>query len=163
MSDGRVMTAEPWRLLTVCLLVMVRSSWVLELGEQVVEAVETGVPGALERAHPVVDGLQRRPVDPVPAVPPVHADEHETDRPQHAEVLGHLRLAEAEPVDELADRCLPGAQGIEEIAPARLGDGVERIRRRRGASHDDIIFRYRNMSRSLAMGARSMVGVWLMR
>ena len=39
------------------LLVMVRSSWVCELGEQVVEPVETGVPGALERAHPVVDGL----------------------------------------------------------------------------------------------------------
>ena len=57
---------------------------VLELGEQVVEPVETGVPGALERAHPVVDRLQRRTVDPVPAVPPVHADEHEADRPQHA-------------------------------------------------------------------------------
>ena len=79
-------------------------------------------------------------------MPPVHADEHETDGPQHAEVLGHLRLAEAEPVDELAHGRLPVAQGIEEIAAARFGDGVERVGRRRGASHADIIFRYRNMS-----------------
>ena len=79
-------------------------------------------------------------------MPPVHAHEHETDRPQHAEVLGHLRLAEAEPVDELADRRLPGAQRIEELPSARLGDGVEGICRRRCASHVTIIFRYRNMS-----------------
>jgi len=68
-------------------------------------------------------------------MPSFHADEREADRPQHAEVLRHLRLAEAEPIDELADCCLPGADGIEEVTPARLGDGVERIGRRRGASH----------------------------
>ena len=79
-------------------------------------------------------------------MPPVLADEHEADLPQHGEVLGHLRLAEAESFDELVHRDLPGADGIEEVATARLGDGVERIRRRRGASHVDIIFRYRNMS-----------------
>ena len=66
---------------------------------------------------------------------PVGADEHEADRPQHAQVLGHLGLAEAEPVDELADGHLPGADGVEELATARLGDGVERVGRRRGASH----------------------------
>src|SRR6185436_11640339 len=115
----------------------------LQLGEQVVEAVETGVPGALERAHPVVDRLQRRTVDAVPAAAAVHPDEHETDRPQHGQVLRHLGLAEAEPIDELADRDLAGADGIEEVTPARLGDGVERIRRRRRASHTAIIFRYR--------------------
>src|SRR5918996_55472 len=79
----------------------------------------------------------------------VGAHEHETDRPQHAQVLGHLRLAEAETVDELTDGRLPGAQGIEELASARFGDGVERIGRRRGASHAEIIFRYRNMSSEL--------------
>lgn len=78
-----------------------------------------------------MDGLQRRAVDPVPAMTAVDADEDETDRPQHPEVLGHLRLAEAAAIDELADRCLPGAKGIEEMTPTGLGDGVERIRRRR--------------------------------
>src|SRR3712207_6182350 len=97
----------------------------LKLGENVVEAVEANVPGALEPTHPVVDRLQRRTVDAVPAVSPLGADEHQTDRPQHAEVLGHLRLAEVEPADELADGDLPGADRVEEVAPARLGDGVE--------------------------------------
>ena len=107
----------------------------LQLGEHVVESIEPDVPGALERARPVVDGLEGGTVDPVPPSAPIGADEHETDRPQHAEVLGHLRLAEAEPVDELAHRDLPVADGVEQFTPARLGDGAERIRRRRRPSH----------------------------
>jgi len=107
----------------------------LELAEQVVEPVESGVPGALERAHPVVDRLERRTVDPVPAMPSVGAHEHETDGPQHGQVLGHLWLAEAESIDELTDRGLLVAQRVEEVTAARLGDGVERVRCRRGASH----------------------------
>ena len=78
-----------------------------------------------------MDGLEGGTVDPVPPTAPVGADEHEPDCSQHAEVLGHLRLAETEPVDELAHRDLPVANGVEELTPARLGDGVERIRRRR--------------------------------
>jgi hypothetical protein len=30
---------------------------------------------------------------------PIGADPHETDGPQHTQVLGHLRLAEAEAVE----------------------------------------------------------------
>ena len=81
------------------------------------------------------------------SVTPIRADEHQTDRPQHAQVLGHLRLAEAESVDELADGDLPGADGVEELATARIADGVERIRRRWSASHVTIIYLYRNISR----------------
>ncbi len=66
---------------------------------------------------------------------PLGADEHQADRPQHAQVLGHLGLAEAEPVDELADGHFSRADGVQEIATARLRDGVERVGRRRGASH----------------------------
>jgi hypothetical protein len=107
----------------------------LQLGDEVVEAIESAVPDAFEVADPRVDGLERVTVDAVPTVTSVHAHEHETDRSQHAEVLGHLRLAEAEPVDELADRGLSGAQGVEEVAPARFGHGVEGIGCRRRASH----------------------------
>jgi hypothetical protein len=62
-------------------------------------------------------------------------DEHEADRPQHAEVLGNPGLAEAEPIDELADGDLARADGVEEIAAARLGDGVEGVGRRWGGEH----------------------------
>jgi hypothetical protein len=142
-SEGRVTTAEPCRLVTV-------SSWflvllVLELGDAIVEPVEGRVPRALEGAHPVVDGLQCWTVDAVPAVSTVGADEHETDGTQHTEVLGHLRLSEAEPIDELSHGGLPVAQGIEEDTTARLGDGVERVRRGCCASYVSIIFRYRNI------------------
>jgi hypothetical protein len=102
-----------------------------ELGEEVVELIEPDVPGALEGPCPVVEGLEDGTVDPVPPTSPIGADEHEADRPQHAEVLGHLRLAEAEPVYKLAHRDLPVADGVEQLTPARLSDGAERIRRRR--------------------------------
>src|SRR5262245_33843108 len=129
---------------------------VLELDEQVVEAVESFVPGALERAHPVVDGPQRRAVDPVPVTPSVDPNLHEVDGTQHTEMLRHLRLAEAELFDQVADGRLPGAEGIEEVAPARFGDGVERVGGRGGAGHVGIICRYRNVSTRLSPRAGSM-------
>ena len=151
MSDGVVTTAVLWRLVTELvligrclsgsgLLVGGGGRWVVgslrsELGEQVVETIEPGVPGPLEGADPVVDRLERRPVDPVPVVPTLDPDGHQVDRSQHAEVLGHLGLAEAQAPDELAHRGLPGAEGVEEVAAARLGDGVEHVRRRCRASH----------------------------
>jgi hypothetical protein len=42
-------------------------------------------------------------------VPAVDPHEHKADRPEDAEVLGHLRLRHPEAVDELADGRLPGA------------------------------------------------------
>ena len=66
----------------------------LELDEQVVELVETRGPGALEGAHPIRDGFQRRAVDPLPSASSLRAHADEADRPQNAEVLGHLRLTQ---------------------------------------------------------------------
>jgi hypothetical protein len=63
----------------------------------------------------------------------VDPDRHEVDRPQDAEVLRDLRLRQPEPVDEVADRRLPGPEGVEQPATAGIGDGVERIGRRRSA------------------------------
>ena len=85
----------------------------MQLCEQIVEAVEPHVPGLLERAHPVVDRLERHAVDAIPAVPSVVADPHQIDRPQHAQVLRHLRLALVEPLDKLADRDLPGPDRVD--------------------------------------------------
>jgi hypothetical protein len=69
-------------------------------------------------------------------VTPIPANAHEVDLAQHGEVLGHLRLAETESLHELVHRDLPGADGVEEAAAAHISDGVERIRRRRGGSHE---------------------------
>jgi hypothetical protein len=54
-------------------------------------------------------------------------------------MLGDLGLAQPEPVNEVADRGLPGTKGIEEFPSASLSDGVERIGRRRSSSHEEII------------------------
>jgi hypothetical protein len=56
----------------------------LELGEEIVEPIETGVPGVLEGTHPVVQGFQGRAVDSVPATTAVDPDRHQVDSPQHA-------------------------------------------------------------------------------
>jgi len=46
----------------------------LKLDEHIVEPVQSGVPGGLEAADPLVDGLQRGPIDPVPATPAITSD-----------------------------------------------------------------------------------------
>src|SRR5690606_25699993 len=111
------------------------------------------VPGPLEGADPIVDGLERRSVDPVPAAASIRADEHQPDLPEHAEVLGHLLLAQPEAVDELSHGGLPGADGIEELATGGLRDGAERIGRGGAPGHAPIICRYRNVS-TAAPGSR---------
>ena len=57
-SDGRVTTAEPWRVWWCWSFGVL----LLELGEQVVEPVEPVVPVALEGADPIVDGLRPAPL-----------------------------------------------------------------------------------------------------
>ncbi len=58
----------------------------------------------------------------------------------------HLRLGQSQSVDEIANRRLPVAEGIEEFAAAAFGNCVEGIRCRRSTSHIQIIWRYRHMS-----------------
>jgi hypothetical protein len=119
----------------------------LELAEEVVELVESDVPGALEGAHPIVDGFERRAVHAIPSMSSLGADEHETHGAQHAKVFRDLRLAQSKPIDEIADRRLSGAECTEEVASASVGYGVECVGGGEWRGHGSIIFRYRNMSR----------------
>ena len=107
----------------------------LELGEVVVEPVVAGVDQLLVRGEPALERRQRRRLEPVQAVAAGGAHADEADLGQHLEVLGHLRLGEVEPLDQLADRRLAVDQRVEDVATVRFGDGVEDIGRRGGAGH----------------------------
>ena len=50
-------------------------------------------------------------------------------------MLGHLGLAEAESIHDLADRGLAERQRLENLTPAAVSQGVEHIGRGRQSSH----------------------------
>ena len=83
------------------------------------------VPEASVGGEPVVELDERLWPDAVQAALRVRARLDEAGLLQDAEMLGHRRLAEAEPVDELADRPLPIAKEVEDLEPARLGENLE--------------------------------------
>jgi len=99
----------------------------LELAKQVVEPVEADVPGALEGAHPVVDGFQRGSIHSVEAMTSLRTDENEPDGSQHAKMFRHLGLPEAKAIHEVAYSRLAGPQCAEEIASAGVGNSGEGI------------------------------------
>jgi Nitrile hydratase beta subunit, N-terminal len=118
----------------------------LDVFENRGELLEAVGPQALVPLHPVVDRLERSPVQPVQPSAAVLADVHGTDLAQDAEVLGYLRLRETELADEVVDGLLAVGEHVENLAPARLGYRVERIGRRRRSCHVLNIYRYRYMS-----------------
>ena len=118
----------------------------MELGEQVVEAVEALVPVRFEGLHPVVHRLQTGAVHAVEAAAADGPAADEVDRPQHPEVLRHLWLGEPEAIHDVAHGRLAPGEGDEDVAPARLGDGVEGVGGRSGSGHPAIIFRYEHVS-----------------
>src|SRR5215212_9893106 len=107
----------------------------LEVFEDVVQLVEPLRPQALEPAHPVVYGLERPAVDPVEPAPSRVADVYRPHLAEHAQVLGHLRLAHPEHLDEVVDGALPAGEDVEDLAAAGLGDRVEGVGRRRCSGH----------------------------
>src|SRR5947209_10016337 len=107
-----------------------------ELVEQVVEPIETRVPGALEGAHPIVNGFERGPVDPVPAMSSFSANEDEADSSQDAEVLGDLRLSKTQSVDEISYGRFAGPKCGEKLSATCVRDGIEGIGRGEVWSHE---------------------------
>src|SRR3954465_3546411 len=119
-SAGSVTVAVPLLAVIACFLL-------LEIFEAVVQHCEPLGPRPLVAAHPVVDGLERRAVDPVEPPATLVA---RLDRPhgaQDAQVLRDLGLRETERAGELANRSLTAGEQVEDLPPARLGHGVEGV------------------------------------
>jgi hypothetical protein len=100
-----------------------------------------------------VDGLQRLSVQAVEPPATVSTNLHRTDLSQDAQMLGDLRLREAELGDEVVDGTLAVGEEIQDLPPPRLRYGVEGIRGRGCPCHIHNLYLYRNMSiRSQAPG-----------
>ena len=89
------------------------------------ESVEGPAPERPVRRQPLVEldeWCRLQPVEPTSAVDP-HL--HEAGVPEHAQVLGDRWLAEAQPVDQVADGALPVTQEIEDLPAMWFGKGGE--------------------------------------
>src|SRR5215217_6431461 len=122
-SAGSVTFALP--LLVTCAISLLLS---LEVFEHVAEAVEPLRPHPLEAGHPVVDGLERLPVDPVQALPSLVSHVDRSYFAEHPQMLRHLRLGQPELGHQVVDGALPAGEYVEDRAPPGFGDGVERVR-----------------------------------
>ena len=91
----------------------------------VLEAIEVRCPKGAVCREPVVELDERLRPDAVQAALRVSTHIDEPGVPEHTEMLGHRRLADAEVVDELADRPLAVAKQIENRQPARLGENLK--------------------------------------
>jgi hypothetical protein len=91
----------------------------------VFEAVEVGRPELAVRGEPFIELCKRLRSDAIQAPLRVWACLDEACVPQHSQVFGHRRLADAEAVDELADRAFSFAEQIENLEPSRFGEDLE--------------------------------------
>src|SRR5688500_12547275 len=139
-SLGSVTTAD-WLLVLVVISLLL-----FQLVQKLVERLEALVPRLSEADDPVVDRLERPAIEPVHAVPALVSHGDQAHLAQDAQVLGHLRLSDAEQPDQVAHRTLAAGEQIQDLAPARLRHGVERVRRRRRSRHEENIYPYGNMS-----------------
>ncbi len=100
------------------------------------DANQLVTPVAFERRRPFVQRPDRLGVRAVEHVAPFAPDVHQADVAQHLQVLRHGRLPHPEAVDDVADGTFVGGEERKDVAPPRLGDGVEAVRRGGGARHD---------------------------
>jgi hypothetical protein len=91
----------------------------------VLEAIEVSCPKLAIFGEPVVELCERLRPDAVEAALRVGAHIDESRLFEDAEMFGHGGLADAEPVDELADRSLSLAEQIEDRQPARFSEDLE--------------------------------------
>src|SRR5262249_56734850 len=99
-------------------------------------------------------GLARGGLRLAPRAPAAAAPASAPAPPQHSQVLGGLRLPEAQRPGHVVDRPLAGGEQVEDLAAPGFGDRVEDVGGRRPACHADNIFRYGNVSRSVAEPSR---------
>src|SRR5919108_1661299 len=122
-SVGSVTVADP--------LVTAITFLLLEFVEHVVEGAEALRPRAFVGLDPVVDGLERAAVEAVEPLAALVAHLDGADLAEHPQVLGHLRLRQAEEAHEVVHRALAAGERVEDLAPPGLGHRVERVCRGR--------------------------------
>ena len=98
-----------------------------------------------------LDGFGVGAIHHAPAVAP---DVDQADIPQHPEMLGYRRLAQPQGRNNLPYRPFLQHQVIQDVPPAGLAHGVERISGSSHSRHALNIYPYRNMSRGF-LGARA--------
>src|SRR5438552_5289305 len=136
--------------LAICMLLLLKFLHVF------VEPVEVLVPVLLEADDPLVHRLEAARLEAVEPLLPGLADSHESHFAKHAQVLRRARLRDPQCASKLIDRTLAPLKKDENPPPLRLGNRVERIRRRGGSCHGRNICPYRHMrKRSLRAADRS--------
>src|SRR6267378_6249700 len=123
----RISRSEGSVTLVVALLVVAMSLVPLFfLANDVFEAIESLLDDASIALQPRVELFERLRSK---AVDPLLRDRPDLDEPgvaQNAEVLGHLRLPEAEPLDDFPDRAGLTAQQLDDLEPVRFRQGAQR-------------------------------------
>jgi hypothetical protein len=112
----------------------------LEVFQHDIQCLEPIGPGALVAHHPLMNRLQRRPVQSIEPLSALGTDVNDTNLSEHPQVLRDLRLTEPEQPDELADRPLTVDEEIEKLSSSRFGDRVERVGCRRCSCHLDALY-----------------------
>jgi hypothetical protein len=95
------------------------------LVEKGVQALEISLPESPVTLEPHFELLERGGPQRIDAALCVHAHFHEASIVQDAEVLGDLRLTEAEAPDEVADGAGPGAQEFDDMKAVGLAQSAE--------------------------------------
>src|SRR5688500_1776576 len=132
-SVGSVTVAVP-------LLVTAISFLLLEILQHDIQPAEPLRPRALIRFHPVMDRLERVPVQPVQPLTSFVPHGNRSHLTEHSQVLRHLWLSQPERPHELVYGKLPAREGVQDLSPPGLGHCVERICCCRCSSHSRIVY-----------------------
>src|SRR5438445_13872099 len=108
----------------------------LKLLHVLVEPVEVLVPVLLEANDPLVHRLEAAGVEAVEPLLPGLAGPYQSPLAEHAQVLRCARLRDPQCAGKLIDRAFAPFEESENPPPLRLGNRVERIRRRGGSCHE---------------------------
>jgi hypothetical protein len=94
--------------------------------EVIFEAVEVSRPKVAVGGEPVVELGKGFGPDAVKPTLRIRSRIHEPGVPEHAQVLGHTRLAQAQTSDKIADWSFAVAEQLEDGPPLRLCKHLER-------------------------------------
>jgi hypothetical protein len=97
-------------------------------------------PVLLENSCPLVERTNRVRIGAVEHLTTVAAEVHQTDVPQHLEVLRYGRLPEIELFDDVADVTFLRREVDEDVAALNFSDGIEDVGCRRGAGHEGELY-----------------------